>query len=232
MARILVVDDDPDILKMANQILSGAGHSVTCAEDALKAVDWLNSAGFDLLLSDANMPHFSGFDLVNTIRSNRKYDDMNIAMLTGLRDRKDVERALKLGVNDYIVKPLDPLLLVQKVNSMFDKKGTQKVVEVSLSSQQSRGNMRRMIVVEKLSELGIQVLTEDPVRPGQVLDISAEIFKTLDIQAPPMKVLRTEIDARSGHYRSQLIFVGAREQVLQKIRKWLYAHGGAIKPAA
>src|SRR6185437_13724714 len=171
MARILVVDDDPDILKMADKILTSAGHMVTVAEDALKAVDWLNSASFDLLLSDANMPQFSGFDLINTIRSNPKYADMIIAMLTGLREREDVERALKLGVNAYIVKPLDPLLLVQKINTLFDKKGTQKVAEVTLSPSQGRAALRRQITVEKLSEMGLQVLTEDPVKPGQMLDI-------------------------------------------------------------
>jgi DNA-binding response OmpR family regulator len=232
MARILVVDDDPDILKLADKILTDAGHSVTLAEDALRAVDCLNNATFDLLLSDANMPQFSGFDLVNTVRSNPKYNAMNIAMLTGLRERADVERALKLGVDDYIVKPLDPMLLVQKVNSMCDKRGSQKLPEVTLSPSQGRAQMRRQITVEKLSEMGIQVLTEDPVKPGQVLDVSAEIFKTLDIQAPPMKVLRTELDPGSGQYRSQLVFVGARESVLQKIRRWLYSHGAGGKMAS
>lgn len=229
MARILVVDDDADILKMAEKILVGAGHTVFVAEDALRAIDWLNHITFDLLLSDANMPHYSGFDLINTIKNNPRYKELSIAMLTGLRERKDVERALKMGVDDYIVKPLDPLLLIQKVNSLFEKRPAQKYAEVHLSPSQGRATVRRTIMVETISELGIQILTEDPVRIGQILEINAEIFRTLDIQAPPLKVSRTELDAKTNQYRSTLIFVGAREAILQKIRRWLYSHGVSQK---
>jgi len=225
MARILVVDDDPDILKMAESILVSAGHTVFVAEDALRAIDWLNNITFDLLLSDANMPQYSGFDLINTVRNNPKYKDLAIAMLTGLRERKDVERALKMGVDDYIVKPLDPMLFIQKINSLFEKRPAQKYAEVHLSPSQGKASMKRHITVESISELGIMITTEDPVRIGQILELTAEIFKTIDIQVPPLKVQRTEIDSRTGLYRSQLIFVGAREAMLQKIRRWLYSHG-------
>ena len=220
MARILVVDDDQDILKMAEKILVTAGHTVFVAEDALRAIDWLNNLTFDLLLSDANMPHYTGFDLINTIRNNPRYKDLSIAMLTGLRERKDVERALKMGVDDYIVKPLDPMLLVQKVNSLFERKPAQKYAEVHLSPAQGKAILQRKIVVESISEMGIVILTEEAVKAGQILDMKAEIFKTLDIEAPPLKVLRVEVDSKTGQYRSQLLFLGAREAMLQKIRKW------------
>lgn len=231
MARILVVDDDPDILKMAEKILVAAGHTVFTAEDALRAIDWLNHINFDLLLSDANMPHYSGFDLINTIRNNPKYKDLSIAMLTGLKERKDVERALKLGVDDYIVKPLDPMLLIQKINSLFEKKPVTKYAEVHLSPSQGKASMKRHIMVESISEMGIQIVTQEALQIGQILDISAEIFKTLEIVPPPMKVLRTEIDTKTNQYRSQLVFLGAREAILQKIRRWLYSHGASHKTA-
>jgi DNA-binding response OmpR family regulator len=231
MARILVVDDDPDILKMAESILVAAGHTVFVAEDALRAIDWLNHINFDLLLSDANMPQYSGFDLINTIRNNDRYKDMAIAMLTGLRERKDVERALKMGIDDYIVKPLDPMLFVQKINSLFEKKPAQKYAEVHLSPSQGKASMKRNITVETISEMGIQIVTEDPVKIGQVIELQAEIFKTLDIQSPPMKVQRTEMDTKTGLYHSHLIFLGAREAMLQKIRRWLYSHGVSQKSA-
>lgn len=231
MARILVVDDDPDILKMAESILVAAGHTVFVAEDALRAIDWLNNVSFDLLLSDANMPQYSGFDLINTIRNNSRYKDLAIAMLTGLRERKDVERALKMGVDDYIVKPLDPMLFIQKINSLFEKRPAAKYAEVHLSPTQGKASLKQNVHVESISELGLTVSTEHPVRVGQILELQAEIFKTLDIQAPPLKVQRTELDSKTGQYRSQLIFVGAREAMLQKIRRWLYSHGVQQKSA-
>jgi DNA-binding response OmpR family regulator len=228
VARILVVDDDPDILKMAEAVLGSAGHTVFVAEDAMRAIDWLNHIDFDLLLSDANMPHYSGFDLVATIRKDIKFKDLAIAMLTGLRERKDVERAVQMGVDDYIVKPLDPMLLVQKVNSLFEKKPPQQYPEISLAANGlAEGTLKRTIKVETVSELGVKILSELPLRPGMTIDIIADFFTALDVQPPPMKVLNVEVDKATGHYRAQLIFLGAREAFLQKIRRWLYSHGSA-----
>ena len=115
MARILVVDDDTDILKLVERVLGQVGHTVFTAEDPMRAMDLIQRVGFDLLVSDANLPHYSGFDLVQTIRHEPKYANMSIAMLTGLREKKDIERAIKAGVDDYIVKPIDPLILIQKI---------------------------------------------------------------------------------------------------------------------
>src|SRR4051812_10592644 len=103
MARILVVDDDRDILKLVERVFTQAGHIILTADDAFKAMTILESTDFDLLISDANMPHFTGFELVQTLRRNRRFQNMAIAMLTGLRERKDIDKALKAGVDDYIV---------------------------------------------------------------------------------------------------------------------------------
>ncbi len=226
MARILVVDDDPDILKMAEQILFAAGHSVFVAEDALRGIEWLNKIDFDLLISDATMPHYSGFDLINTVRNNPKYSEMSIAMLTGLRDRKDVERAVKVGVDDYIVKPLDPILLVSKVNALFEKRSPRKYPSIRLSPMQGKATLTHNIVLESISELGVTILTEEAPKVGQTLEVGAQFFKELELEVPLFKVSHVEQDQTTRHFRSQLIFLGAHESMLQKIRKWLYSHGG------
>jgi DNA-binding response OmpR family regulator len=232
MARILVVDDDPDILKMAESVLGSAGHTVFTAEDAVRGMEWLNHIDFDLLLSDANMPLYSGFEFVTTVRNNERFKDLAIAMLTGLRERKDVERAVKSGVDDYIVKPLDPMILIQKVNSLFEKKPPIAYPEINLvGSALSQGTVRRGVTVEAVSELGVRVTTEVPLKPGMTVDIHADFFKELEAQCPPLKVLNSEVDPETGITRAQLIFLGAPEALLQKIRRWLYQHGSAQKSA-
>ncbi len=233
MARILVVDDDTDILKMAEAVLASAGHVVFTAEDAMRAMDWLNHIGFDLLLSDANMPHYSGFELVKTVRGDAKFGDLAIAMLTGLRERKDVEKAVNAGVDDYIVKPLDPLILVQKVNSLFEKRPPGKYPEINLmGTSLSQGSLQRPVTVESVSELGVRVATEVQLHPGMMIDIASDFFKELEVTPPPMKVLSVEFDPNLKVYRAQLIFLGAREAVLQKIRRWLYQNGSSQRNAA
>ncbi len=232
MGRILIVDDDPDILKITDQVLTGVGHTVFVAEDALRAIDILNVADFDLLISDANMPHYSGFDLINTVKANVRFKDLTIAMLTGLRERKDVERALAAGVDDYIVKPLDPLLLIQKVDSLFSKNPPAQHPEISLAgSTLAQGTMYRPMQVESVSELGLKVISDVLLTVGMIVEMDSDFFKSIGSEPPPMKVLSVE-KLSNGSVRAQLIFMGAREAFLQKIRRWLYSHGASQKNAA
>lgn len=236
MARILIADDDPDILKIGEAVLVSAGHIVFTAADAIRAMEMLNGTlDFDMLLSDVNMPHYSGYELVGTLRKSGRFNNLAIAMLTGLRDRKDVEKAVQAGADDYIVKPLDPLILIQKVNALFEKRPPQKHPEIHLrGSELSAASLVKRLTVESVSELGVQVTADFELKAGMVLDISSEFFKTLEVVPPPMRVLRVEmdIDPKTGtFYRAQLIYLGATESMLQKIRKWLYNHGSSARSA-
>lgn len=228
MARILVVDDDPDILFLADKVLRDAGHTVFVAEDAIRAADWLNHVEFDLLLSDANMPHYSGFELVTTVRNDTKYDRMAVAMLTGLRERKDVERAVKMGVDDYIVKPVDPLLLVQKVNTLFEKRPPLIYPEIRLIGEETSASVDSPITVESISELGVKVVAGFAMQPGTVIDIRAEFFRQLGEPPPPLKVLSADSEAKNGKFGAQLMFIGARESFLKKVRRLIVSRASQM----
>jgi DNA-binding response OmpR family regulator len=226
MARLLIVDDDPDILKMADRILSHAGHQVVTAGDALKAIDLLGGGGFDVLVSDANMPLYSGFELIQTVRANPRYEHLSVAMLTGLRERKDVEKAVRAGVDDYIVKPLDPIMLVQKINSMIEKRPPEKKPEIRLNPESSTAQAQMSVGVqlESISELGIVILTMTPLKVGDNVEISAAFLRQWTDKLPQLKVLSTEPTTKSGVTRVQLVFMGATESLLQKIRRWIFTH--------
>jgi CheY-like chemotaxis protein len=231
MARILVVDDDSDVLKLVERVFSQAGHVVLTADDPFKAMDALDKNDFDLLISDVNMPHFSGFDLVQTLRRNSRFQNMAIAMLTGLRERKDIDKAVKAGVDDYIVKPIDPLILMQKVESLFEKKPPEQRPEATFSPNDlsARAVMTASFRLETVSELGAVVITPWPLLPGQVIDVKCPFFESMGADAPPMKVLSSEPAGAPGEWRGQLIFLGAREAFLQKIRRYIFSHSGSLR---
>lgn len=233
MARLLIVDDDPDILRMAEKILVHAGHEVKIAENALKAIDILGAGGFDVMVSDANMPLYSGFELVQTVRANPKYQGMAVAMLTGLRERKDVEKALRVGVDDYIIKPLDPLLLVQKVASLLEGRQPVEKPEIKLpvDTAAAKGQIFSAVQVESISELGLVVRTQLPLKAGQAVDLQAAFFDQLGDKVPPLKVLTVEPADKPDWFRAQLMFLGAPESLLQKIRRWIFTHGAANRSA-
>jgi len=121
MARILLVDDDRDIRELGRALLTTSGHDVAVADGVLATLQILQQSPIDLLIADVNMPQHSGFDLVRTIKGDGRWPNLIIAMLTGRRERKDIETALALGVNDYIVKPLNPHLFLKKVEDLLER---------------------------------------------------------------------------------------------------------------
>lgn len=234
MARILVVDDDHDILRFTEKVLNHKGHMTFVASDGWSALEYLNTIDFDLLISDANMPHMNGFQLVQTLRANPKFESLLIAMLTGLRERKDIQKAVDAGVDDYIVKPLDPLILMQKIESLFKKRPPDDHPEISLEAYPllATGKISTKVELLSISELGARAICHQPIQEGQILDIEAEFFYQLGIAAPPMKVLSIKPNEKKNTYEAQLMFLGAREALLQKIRAWILSHGSINKASA
>lgn len=232
MGRILIVDDDKDILRMVEQILAEAGHSVVSASSVIEAVEHLRYASFDMVLSDANMPMHSGFDLVTTLRKEPQWQNMTIAMLTSRREKKDIEKAVTAGVDDYIVKPIDPLLLIQKVETLFTKRPPEQHPEWFVNTyDQAVGKVIFPMTLQKISELGLTATSQVPFQYGQSIEVRFQFFEELQADPPPLKVLRCH-EILPGQYEVELVFLGAREAFLQKVRRWIYSHAGSSKAAS
>ncbi len=230
MARLLVVDDDLDILKLAKAVLTHEKHYVFTAPDAIQAMDLLHREAIDLLISDANMPHYSGFELVQTIRKEAKFNDLSIAMLTGLRERKDIEKAIKAGVDDYIVKPLDPLILIQKVKSILDKNPprTYPEIEFTANSQGANGFLQMNTQLLSVSEIAVRFKCKAELEVGSFVELNTPFFlEDLGEAPPPLKIINKQKNDDEWIYT--LSYLGARESYLQKVRKWIFTHGQVKK---
>jgi DNA-binding response OmpR family regulator len=225
MSRVLVVDDDPDVIRVVEKVLRMGGHDVFTAFDAMKAMDLLNSSLYDMLITDANMPRFSGFELVTTIKNNKKFSRMAIAMLTGLREKKDIEKAIRAGVDDYIIKPIDPMLLVQKVESLFEKKPPMERAEYAIPENSTLGKATVACPsrIVRVTELGLVLRSAVEVPEGLPIEIGTEIFKKMEMrQAPALKVISCRKLAEF-EYEIRVSFVGASEGFYQRVRAWIYA---------
>ncbi|MAV91824.1 MAG: hypothetical protein CL676_10405 [Bdellovibrionaceae bacterium] len=231
LARILVVDDDGDILKLAKAVLAHENHEVFVASDAMQAMDILNHQSLDLLVSDANMPHYSGFELVQTLKRDPQFVDLPVAMLTGLRERKDIEKAIKVGVDDYIVKPIDPMIFIQKIDLILRKNPPKEHPKIHLDpdAENSYGKVQVDMQILSISEVEIQIETGANYPLGKTLELSCAFFsKDLGEEPPLMKV--SHKDSLENHqWRYTLTYLGARESYLQKVRKWIFTHGSSTR---
>jgi two-component system alkaline phosphatase synthesis response regulator PhoP len=118
-ARILIADDEPDILEIIGYNLEKEGYEVITANDGLQALDLVKSQKPDLAILDIMMPNKSGIEVCNILRSHPDFKNMLIVMLTALSDESSHIKGLDSGADDYISKPISPKVLVSRVNSLF-----------------------------------------------------------------------------------------------------------------
>jgi CheY-like chemotaxis protein len=108
MARILVVEDDPNIRNLLVHFLQSRGYEVAAAADGLEGLKKVEEARPDLLVTDVMMPKMNGYQLVNALVNERQdLPTPKIVILTSRTDPADVKRGLNVGADAYIVKPFD-----------------------------------------------------------------------------------------------------------------------------
>jgi DNA-binding response OmpR family regulator len=127
--KILVVDDDPDILDAVTMILESQGYQVSTARDGIEGLATLKAENPDLMILDLMMPKMDGFAVCKELQDPRwsKYKDIPILILTSVREeasrrRYELETGLELDVDDYIEKPMAPNVLLERVDRLIKKK--------------------------------------------------------------------------------------------------------------
>jgi DNA-binding response OmpR family regulator len=114
--KILIVDDDPDILVIATVRLKYMGYEIISVVDAENALIVLKTEIPDLIILDRLLPKMQGEDLCKKLKSDDKYKNIPIILFTALVD--DVAKVVKeIGADDYITKPFEPKDLISKVQT-------------------------------------------------------------------------------------------------------------------
>ncbi len=117
---ILVVEDSITARMLLKNIFEAAGFAVKTAVDGVDAFAALRTAEFDIVVSDVDMPRMNGFDLVSKIRSDKKFAELPVVLVTGLESREDRERGIDVGANAYIVKSsFDQSNLIQVITRLI-----------------------------------------------------------------------------------------------------------------
>ncbi len=115
--KILIVDDEPDIVEFISYNLKNKGYLIAAARDGVEAVRKAKDFRPDLILLDIMMPNKDGIETIKELRNLPEFDDTAIIFLTALSDEKYEIEGLKLGADDYIAKPIKPELLASRIGS-------------------------------------------------------------------------------------------------------------------
>ncbi len=123
MARVLVVDDDPDVRSLVELKLRLEGLEVVTAASGEEALAQLSVQTVDLVVLDLMMPGIDGIEVCRRIRDTAEIAHLPVIMLTARAQEKDVERGLTVGATDYVVKPFSPRELMVRVRGALRRAG-------------------------------------------------------------------------------------------------------------
>jgi DNA-binding response OmpR family regulator len=118
---ILIIDDDPDWVRMLSMRLQHEGYQIEVAFDAVQALSQTVKSKPDLVLLDIMMPAGSGLVMLEYLRENVKTFNIPVIVLTGISDKQTKEAAEKLGISGYFVKPVDMDKLIEELKEVLIK---------------------------------------------------------------------------------------------------------------
>jgi two-component system alkaline phosphatase synthesis response regulator PhoP len=171
--KILIADDEADILEIISFHLIKAGFEVHTAKDGSEAIEKANTFAPDCIILDIMMPKRTGFEVCEYLRSNSQFDKTLIVLLTALNDEASHIKGLELGGDDFITKPISPKVLISRISALFRRLqpsvGQNKVIncnDLSIDLTQYKTTLKGVNYV--LAKKEFELLYLLAAQPGRV----------------------------------------------------------------
>ena len=118
-SKILIADDNQANVELLDAYLSGRDYEIETAENGAETLEKVKSFAPDLILLDIMMPKLSGFEVCEKLKADPKTEGIMILMVSALSERGDIERAVNVGCDDYLSKPVNKFELLKRVENML-----------------------------------------------------------------------------------------------------------------
>ena len=116
-AKILIADDNPEGLELLEAYLDGTDYDIETAHDGEDTLRKVQSFRPDLILLDVMMPKLSGFEVCSRIKAKAETRDIIVHMITALDQHNDIDRAVEVGTNDFLTKPINKTELLLRIKA-------------------------------------------------------------------------------------------------------------------
>lgn len=117
--KILVVDDEPNVVRTLTFVLKKEGYDVSSAGDGEEALSRVRESKPDMMFLDVMMPKKNGYEVCQELKSNSGSSDIHIVMLSAKGQEADREKALTLGADEFMTKPFSPVGVVERVKALL-----------------------------------------------------------------------------------------------------------------
>ncbi|MCK9617765.1 MAG: response regulator transcription factor [Lentimicrobiaceae bacterium] len=120
--KILVIDDEKSIRLLLENFLN-KDYEVISKSDGLEALSWMQEGNLpDLIVADIQMPNLDGYEFIENVRSSGYFKNIPLIMLSGIESSVEKVKCLKLGANDYMIKPFNPEELAIRIELLLSRK--------------------------------------------------------------------------------------------------------------
>lgn len=129
--KVLVADDDEVVRTFVHRVVEQGSHDVLLAEDGKQAFELVESEDPDLLITDLRMPNLDGFGLIEAVRNAPGREGLPIICLSSVNQRDDVTRLIAQGISDYVLKPVRPGDLAERIRAVTTRERNWKAVRAA-----------------------------------------------------------------------------------------------------
>jgi two-component system alkaline phosphatase synthesis response regulator PhoP len=132
--KVLIADDEPDILEILKYNLAGQGYEVVTAKDGDEALEKAKRFQPELIVLDVMMPRKTGVEVCQLLRAQPAFKDTLIIFLTAVNDESTHIKGLETGADDYVSKPISPKVFISRVNALFRRLGKAEVKTLEIGN--------------------------------------------------------------------------------------------------
>ncbi len=220
---VFVIDDTNFICTYVKAILESLSYEVSTFNDPLKALKEIGRRHCDLILLDINMPKMSGFDFLE------KYTHLDkpipVCIISASSEKSDVLTGLRLGAVDYLVKPIQPQILIQKVQHLLNAHShSEYATRVSFSAELKNTPVSHQVHIQEMSIYGfLAVSTIDFNLGSQASFFSSKLNQVLKLKNDFL--FQTRIVQKEPYENQNMVlfqFVGLPAAIQSKIEKYLH----------
>lgn len=215
---ILIIDDDPATRLLVRRVLEGGGFRVFEAESVNEGLDAARSKAPHLVLLDLVMPNQSGFDFLEIKNKDETLSHVPVIVQSGSLDRDSIYKATALGARDYVAKPLDAKVLLQKCRKVLHDR---KFLKVTFDEgQDAKVQVKAKGKIVRANEVGLML--ELPISIAPQSDVKLESRLLQDLHATDCHFRKSPRFAKSpetGVYLNEIAVIGISSEATQKIRE-------------
>lgn len=213
----LVVEDNPSDSLIDKYVLEDAGMDCVCVTNGFNALDEVDKYCFSLIIVDLQMPHMNGLELIRRLRRYETTKNTPIIVTSSRNEQKDILGSINAGANDYLIKPLDPMLFKTKIDMQI-KKNKADWYEYEFDNSQKINTVRVELNLKIMTINEMGCIIESPLifQPDEQLIIHSDLFLNFTDESVICKVVA--VDHKGENYQISLNFLGLSEEKRQKLR--------------